>query len=262
MENNLIGWILENYKNFLMVLVRISVFIFLMPVFSNKNVPFIVKTIFCLALSIYICAFYQINITNFPLKTFDYFLYLLIELFIGLTISLMLRSIFGGIQLAAQIAGFQMGLSMASIIDPSTGTQSVILNEFIFIISMLLFFVTNAHHFLIITIFESFKIINPGFIIMNQNIVEIVLETIKDMFILSIKLMAPVIVILLFIQIAFGILAKTSPQLNIIVISFAVNILAGLFFIGFTLQIFWPEFAKYIDRTIKAYPYVFRLFAG
>jgi flagellar biosynthetic protein FliR len=262
MENNLIAWILNNYKTFLMVLMRISVLIFLMPIFGSNNIPTLIKIIFSIALTIFITAFYEINIINFPLKTFDYILFLLIELFIGLTLSVMLRCILGGIQLSAQIAGFQMGLSMASIMDPATGAQSVVLGEFIYIIAVLLFFITNAHHFLIITLFESFKIINPGHIIMNHHIVEIVLETIKDMFILSIKLLAPVIVILLFIQIAFGILAKTSPQLNIIVISFAVNIIVGLFFMGLSMQIFWPELAKYLDRTIKSYPYIFRLFAG
>jgi flagellar biosynthetic protein FliR len=177
MENNLILWILENYKLFLIVLLRISIFIFLLPFFSVQNVPVLVKTIFCVALTMYVAAFLDISVMYFPLKTFDYFLYLVIELFIGLTISLMLRSIMGGLQLAGQIAGFQMGLSMANLIDPSTGTQSVVITEFMYIIATLLFFITNGHHFLIVTIFDSFKIINPGKIIMNTNIVAIVLET-------------------------------------------------------------------------------------
>lgn len=260
-DNDLLGWIIQNYQTFLLVLIRLSIVLFMLPIFSMKVIPNLVKVIICVSFSIFLTMYYPINVNNFPLNTFDFFLYLVIEFFIGLVLSLIIRTIYAGLQLSAQIAGFQMGLSMANIIDPTTGTQSVVINEFIYVISILLFFSTYGHHILIVNVFESFKILKPGYLYLHPDLFTLTITTFKEMFILAVKLMAPIIVILFFINVGFGILAKTAPQLNILVISFGINILVGLLFLGFTLDVFWPVFAKYLDRSIKAFPAIYELLA-
>ena len=84
----------------------------------------------------------------------------------------------------------------------------------------------------------------------------------REMFILSVKLLAPVMAILLFSQVALGILAKTVPQMNLLILSFGLNIGLGLFFLGLSIQLFWPVMTKSIMEAANLLPSVLRIMAG
>jgi flagellar biosynthetic protein FliR len=84
----------------------------------------------------------------------------------------------------------------------------------------------------------------------------------SEMFVLSVKLMAPVMAILLFSQAALGILARVVPQMNLLMLSFSLNIGLGLFFLGLTMQLFWPVLSKSLNNVLKLMPVALRLMGG
>ena len=138
----------------------------------------------------------------------------------------------------------------------------MVITQFAYLISLLLFLAANGHYIILEALYESFQVLEPGRAVLNANIFHIVTDMGEEMFVLSVKLMAPVMAILLFSQVAMGILAKTVPQINILVMSFGLNIALGLFFIGLTLQAFWPVLGRALDKGTRLVPVVISLFAG
>ncbi len=262
MRPDLLNWILIHYKVFALVLVRVASILFLMPVFSTRALPVQIKAAACIMLALLLTPVVPFRPDQLPGNPVSMGIMLVAELFVGITLALIVRLVFAGLQLAAQMVGFQMGFSVANIVDPQTGTQSVVITQFAYLISLLLFLAANGHYIILEALYESFQVLEPGRAVLNANIFHIVTDMGEEMFVLSVKLMAPVMAILLFSQVAMGILAKTVPQINILVMSFGLNIALGLFFIGLTLQVFWPVLGRALDKGTRLVPVVISLFAG
>ncbi len=255
-------WILSNYKVFLLVLIRVSIILFMMPVFNSKTISMTVKACMSLMLAILVAPVAPVSQALFPHTSTGFFVVVLQEIFIGIVLSLLLRLVFAGLQIAGQMVGVQMGLSVANIMDPQTGVQSVIVSQFAYMIALLLFLVTNGHHAILRVLFQSFEILPPGTLVLSQPLYKMVMTMGHEMFVLSIKLMAPVMAILFLSQVALGILAKLVPQINMLIVSFSINVALGLFFFGLTLQYFWPVLARSLDKAVHILPLALRAMGG
>jgi len=253
-----INWILINYKVFLLVLLRVSTLLFFMPIFSSRTIPMPLKAAMSMVISIVLTPVVPVSPDLFPKTVPGMVLLAASEIFIAMTLSLCLRLVFAGLQIAGQMVGIQMGLSVANVMDPQSGIQSVIVSQFAYMIALLLFLAAGGHHALLRVLFESFEILPPGQLVLSKSLYMIIMAMGHEMFILSIKLMAPVMGILLLSQVALGILAKLVPQINMLIVSFNLNVALGLFFFGLTLQFFWPVLGRSLDKAVKLMPMALR----
>ena len=262
MDAQFLHWITVNYKTFLLVLLRVSTLLFLMPIFGSRTIPMPVKAAISMVLALILTPVVPVSPEIFPASSAAMLLMAAGELFIAMTLSLSLRMIFAGLQIAGQMVGIQMGLSVANVMDPQTGVQSVIVAQFAYMIALLLFLAAGGHHALIRVLQESFVILPPGQLSLSKSLYNIIMAMGEEMFILSIKLMAPVMAILLLSQVALGILAKLVPQINMLIVSFNLNVALGLFFFGLTLQFFWPVLGRSLDRAIRLMPLALKAMAA
>ncbi len=259
---DLLNWIMEHYAVFGLVLTRVAALLFLMPVFSSTTLPMQVKAAMVLVISLMLTPVVPWNAGMMPASPLGYLLLAVTELMAGMTLALMMRLIFAGLQTAGQMVSIQMGFSVANVMDPTTGTQSAILAHFAYVIALLLFLATDGHLVIIRYLHRSFELLSPGRFATAPGLMEIMLEMSRDMFVLSIKLLAPVMVVLLFSQVALGILAKMVPQINMLIVSFGINIALGLFFMGLSMQFFWPVLGRSLDRCFRFMPVAMRIMAG
>ena len=262
MDARLVQWLAGEFRVFLLVLVRVGALVFMMPVFGSRAVPMQVKALITLVLAVILTPVARFTPADFPGAPLSFAVTVAGELMVGLTLALMLRLIFGGVQLAGQMVGFQMGFSVANVVDPQTGAQSVIMAQFIYLTALLLFLVVNGHHLILYNLFESLQLLHPGHIHLHEGLYRLVSRFAAEMFILSVKLLAPVMAILLFSQVALGILAKTVPQMNLLMLSFGLNIGLGLFFLGLCMEVFWPVLARTLMEAANLLPAAVRLLAG
>ncbi|MGQ9745213.1 MAG: flagellar biosynthetic protein FliR [Dissulfurimicrobium sp.] len=262
MEQDLLYSAIVHYKVFALVLIRLSTMIFFMPVFSSATIPAQIKAASAVVMALMLTPVTPFSPQSLPDSSLQFFLLIITEAFTGLTLSLILRLIFAGLQTAAQMAGFQMGLSIASVMEPQSGAQSLIIAEFVYLVALTLFLVSNAHHLVIKAIYESFAILPPGALTLREPLATLIFRIANEMFVISVKIMAPVMAILLFSQVALGILAKTVPQINMLVLSFGLNIALGLIFLGLSLQVFWPVFARELADGIRLMPIVTTIMSG
>lgn len=157
---------------------------------------------------------------------------------IGITIGFAGRLVFAGVQLAGQLAGFQMGFAIVNVFDPITSAQVSIIAQFQYLLAMLIFLAVDAHHLFLYAIAESYNIVPAFGFHFSGELTQSIVELSKDIFVVAIKTGAPVIVALLMTSIGFGLIARTVPQINILIVGFPVKIAVGLIGIGFALPVF------------------------
>jgi flagellar biosynthetic protein FliR len=169
------------------------------------------------------------------------------ELAIGFAIGLVAQMIFGGVQLAGQLAGVQMGIGLATLIDPPPPPQVTSMAQWENLMALLVFLAIDGHHLLIRAVAESFTTLPLGAGIVGSGGPAMVLSLAGGMFTLALKIAAPVLVLLLIVNGAMGVLAKLIPQLNVFVVGFPLNVGAGLLVMAaaqpFTVRVLQGAFA-------------------
>lgn len=247
----------NDFKLYLLVLARLSIVLFMLPIFSTKIVPRVVKTSLCMVLALLLYSVVDINPSMLPDTVIETGLLIFTELMLGLILSLCIRFFLGSIQFAGQIIGFQMGFSMINVIDPLTGANVSILEEIAYWLTILIFLIFNGHQILILSIIESFKLIPPGVFIFHHAVLERLTQEGSQLFVLAIKIGAPLIAALLFTNIAFGLTGKFAPQMNIMAVSFPFQIMVGFMLFGFSFEIIKIITRDYVSNIKALFFYLF-----
>jgi flagellar biosynthetic protein FliR len=225
----------EQFQTFLMVLIRISVVLYLFPVFSSTMIPAAVKAGLALALALVITPIVPVDPARFPDSVPAVGMLMVAELFIGLVLGLSVRIFLVTVELAGQVIGFQMGFAIINVLDPQTGTQMSIIGQIGSLVILVIFLMLNGHHALIGGLVDSFSTVNIGMISLQRGFFSQMMGLMAEMFVIAIKMGAPAITALLFTSAAFGITAKFAPQMNILIAAFPVKIAVGLVFFGLSL---------------------------
>lgn len=225
----------DQIQLFFLVLLRVAAMLASMPVIGGRGVPMSIKAALALAVSLALLPILSLS----PVPVIDHWLNLAIgvgaEILLGTSIGLLIQLLFSSVQIAGQIAGFQMGLAIANIMDPASSMQIPILAQVYNLIAMLLFLTINAHHWFFFSLADSFRIIPPMQFTLAAPLMQHLVETGGAMFVVALKIGAPVIVVLILTSVAFGLVARTVPQMNIFIVAMPLKIVIGLLFAGLSL---------------------------
>jgi len=216
--------------------IRISAIMVTVPLFSSRNVPLQVKVVLALGMAVIVLPTVHLPAVegvSVPVLVSG----MVGEVLIGVIIGFTARLLFAGVELAGQLVGFQMGFGIVNVIDPQTSTQVSIIAHFQNIITMLLFLAFNAHHYFILAIAKSFELVPPLMFCLTNAAMEALIALSCNMFIIAAKVAAPVIAVLLFTNVALGLIARTVPQMNIFIVGFPLNLSVGLFGVGISLPV-------------------------
>lgn len=222
---------LAQIQIFLLVFLRVSVIMVTLPLFDNRSIPPIFKVGLSLAVTLVLVPVLEIETFPVVSAVVPFVLGAVTEVVLALAIGLSVRLLFTGIQLAGQLAGMQMGFAMANVMDPGTSSQVSIMAQLNYLIAVLIFLSINAHHWFLYAVADSFAIIPPlGFHIRGA-LTEQIISLAASMFVIAIKVGAPVMAALLLTSAALGIVARTVPQMNIFIVAFPLKIMVGFFFL-------------------------------
>ena len=133
-----------------------------------------------------------------------------------------------GIEFGGSLMDTQAGLSVASLLDPSTGQTTSILSRLLRQIAMLVFFLINGHHVVLSSIVQSFRAIP---ITSKLNIFEAsryIVEICIDIFMIALQIAAPILLVVFLIDFGFGLLSRVAPQVNVFQLGFQVKPIIGL----------------------------------
>ena len=222
---------------FILVLLRVSAIVVLMPVFGDQVVPARIKA----ALSLIIAFLIYPGLTLPPIAGTDNLVLTLVrmggEVLVGAAIGFAARVIFAAVQMAGEIIGMQMGVSIANIIDPITSTQVSIIAEFLYLVAILIFLSVDAHHIFLSAMSESYRLVPMLGVHVGGGLAREMLLMTQSIFVTGVKISAPVLAVLMFVNVGLGIVARTVPQVNVFIVGFPLQMLMGFIFLGLSIPL-------------------------
>ncbi len=216
------------------------------PFFNSRAFPVLAKAGLALIIAIILFPVIDGKGFEFPVTLYGIFQMITSEFIIGMILGISVQILFEGVRIMGQVVGFQTGFAITNILDPQSGTQVSIISNMAYLCAMVLFLVLNGHHILLDAMRDSFQIINVGSLKLDGGIFQAVVQASGGMFVIAIKIGAPAIAILLFVQVAFGLITKLIPQMNIMIVAYPVQIVMGLVSFGICLNMLLLFMERYL----------------
>lgn len=213
---------------FMVVLLRLSGLAVVSPLFSNSVGSARVKSGLILLLALFIS-------TTLPPahhgKQDIELMPLVGEFMIGNVLGFGFRLAYSAATMAGEIAGLQMGLGAASLIDANSGQSAALLESFYGMLFTVMFISLDGHHHMLRIFRESFIAI-PAAGGLRQVPVEMLIAQSGDMIGCGLRLAAPVVIPLMLLTVSMALVSRAFPQANIYSISYGVSMLAGMMFLA------------------------------
>lgn len=226
-------------------LTRILAVIAVAPIFGHSTIPNRVKLGLGIMLTLIIMP------TLPPLPQFEIFslkglLILIQQMMIGVAIGFSMRLVFAAVDLAGQLIAMTMGLGFGTFFDPQSQGQTTALNQFLVLLTMLIFLGLDGHLMIVTAVANSFVSMPISVEGGGIDAMRIALwgETI---FSVGLLLALPAVAALLITNMALGILTRTAPQLNLFGIGFPVTLSIGFVVLALAL----PGMLKPIENFIE-----------
>lgn len=214
----------DNFETNLLVFSRVLGIFAFNPILSRKNIPQMVKIICCIFIAMIVIMVRQPEPVDTGEVVGVYLIALLKEGFVGVVIGFVTDMFFYSVQMSGEIMDMQAGLGMAKVFDPGTNLSMSIMGSFVSFMMYLYFFVTNAHMTYIELFVKSFDIIPLGFEGISTDLGITIVEYFSVVLTLVLKLAMPLIVSQTILQFCVGVLMKSVPQIQIMVVNIQIKV--------------------------------------
>ncbi len=225
----------EELLTFFAVLVRISVLVAFLPITGDRMVPGPVKILLSVAVSLVL---YPVLVktgqilpgtaSRWAATPAGILMTVGTEAALGLVLGFISKLAFDVVQFAGNLAGTFMGFASASIYDPHQETQTQVVAELQMALAVLIFLAIDGHHLILGAALGSYGVVGLGKATFSGSLGPQIIALTGGVLKYGIQLSAPVAVSLFAVNIVFGVMAKAMPQINILVLSFAVTAMVGL----------------------------------
>ncbi|MEW6050491.1 MAG: flagellar biosynthetic protein FliR [Candidatus Zixiibacteriota bacterium] len=235
----------DRLQLFLLILLRASGLFLIAPLLSNKMFPTQAKVGLVILIGIIMVS--TIGTTSVPpvMTLSDLIAVAAKELLVGLSIGFVFSLLMIGVQAAGDIVSYQIGFSLAEVLDPQSGVATTTLGQFWLLLASLIFLTLNGHHLIITAFSNSYEVIPPAKVALTGSAVELILTYSAYVFVIGLKIAAPVIVTLLLTDVAMGTLSRLMPTMNVFVLGFGLKVGIGLVIMAMSL----PVFAYVLEKS-------------
>jgi flagellar biosynthetic protein FliR len=219
-------WTISQMTTFVLVLVRVAGIFTVAPIFGNVNVAPMVRVGMAACL-----AFVFLPMAQFDASGLEFLPFLLVvvkEALIGIVMGFLASMIFTAIQMAGSYIDLQVGFGFANVVDPMMKHHSAVIGQLYNFAATLLFLALNGHHLMIRGLADSFAVLPLGSATLSAEATSTILQIFVVLFVASLKIGAPVIGAIFLTDVSLGILARTVPQLNVLVVGFPAKLTVGM----------------------------------
>ncbi|MCQ2520167.1 MAG: flagellar biosynthetic protein FliR [Lachnospiraceae bacterium] len=213
---------------FLLILTRISSFVFVAPFFSMDGTPRNIKVGFSVLFSVLLY-----NILPKPEIVYGtvlgFGLIVVKEALTGLIIGYSASIVRYILAMAGHISDMESGLSMATLFDPATRENITITGAYYNYGVTLMLFISGMYQFLLAALKESYVLIPVnGAVFSTEKLLSSIVIFLGDYLMLGFRICLPIFSTMLVLNAVLGILAKVSPQMNMFAVGMQLKVLTGL----------------------------------
>ncbi len=231
------------------LLVRPGVLVVATPVFGGTFVPTPVRLALTLILGVLLVPSVPVTPPSSPVAVA---VIVAGEAVVGLALSLSLRALVAGAELAGHLAGFQIGISYAAIVDPMTGARNNVLSMLYGSLAMLTFLGVNGHHTMLRVLVNSYEALPVGMWHVAPSTVPAAARLLGVVFTLGVQLAMPLVIVLLLVEIVLGLVSRVAPALNLMVIGFPIRLGVGLLALAVVIQAAPSAVVRYAPAAFEA----------
>jgi flagellar biosynthetic protein FliR len=217
--------------NFLFILLRAGIVLNMLPFIGSTSLPRQFRIGLAVAVALILTPVVDIQVARSAIP-----LVVVREVMFAMIFGLAARFVFFAVDMAGQVMSNATGLSMAAIVNPEIG-QSTEISQLYSIIATLLFFAIDAHHDLIAIFVRSYELTPLGTITL-QGIMTAAVSFATGIFVIALKISAPVVIIMLMTNILLGFVSKAAPQMNVFFVGYPLYLFLGFLTMFLSLPIF------------------------
>jgi flagellar biosynthetic protein FliR len=237
----------------MLVSVRLGVVMIMTPVFSLISLPVHIRVLFVLALSATLVSGMEPGFTAAAIDSpGSLALAAATEFALGSLLAFGLLAGFAAFQFAGRILDIQLGFGVAGLIDPTTRNQAPLLGTILNMTAVLTFFLMGGHRLLLRALAFSLRQVPPGSALRGIPLHQ-VLEQFGAMFVFATLLAAPVMTVVLLVDLAMAVMARTMPQMNVFIVGLPLKILVGLIVLAISLGFLEPAFTLVFEGLFESW---------
>lgn len=241
----LLNIVLQRVDIFLLILVRVTALLVIVPFFSQQNIPTYVKIGFSAFISmLFLSAIPDLTI-EYENTVISYITVVVKEFLVGIVIGFSMYLCFTAFYIAGQIVDFQIGFGMTNVLDPFSQIQVPITGNLYYFVATMILVITNGHHRIIEALYSSFQQIPLGGFKWGEKTFELLLQYSSTAFSTGFKIAIPIVLTMFVLDVALGFLTRVAPQINIFVVGYIIKIILGLM----ALYIMLPSFISLTDNV-------------
>lgn len=223
-------------QNFALVLTRISTVFVAAPVFGSRGIPAQVKIGLAVFATLIFLPMQTRELVAVPDGLIGLILALGREVAVGLVIAFAVLLVFIGLEMAAQVMGVQIGFGLGSVLDPVGGVPSSTLDQFYVVLVTLAFLTANGHYLVLEGIGRTFDLVPLNTFDASTLDMSGMLLLSAAMFVIAVRIAMPVTVALFLTDLTLGLVSRSFPQLNVLVVGMPLKILVGLLVLMLSLE--------------------------
>ena len=225
---------------------RVSAMMLAAPVFSSAQVSVRVRVILAITIATLMAPLLPAPPAIDPVSTLGLLLALR-EVAVGVVMGFVMQLVFGAVVVAGHSIAMSMGLGFAMSVDPQNGVQVPVVSQLNVVLATLLFLAIDGHLMLFAAVAESFTLLPVASAGAPDGIFAAVVALGSQLFASALLLALPTLTAILMINVAFGVITRAAPQLNIFAVGFPVTILAGFLFMLLALPSFMSALRRFLE---------------
>jgi flagellar biosynthetic protein FliR len=235
---------------FLWTLVRIGALLSVAPGFGHRGLPRRIRLVLTVAITWAVLPFIPPVPLLDPISPAG-LLVTVQQVLIGVALGFLLRLVFGALEVGGQLLAMQMGLGFATLIDPQGGNPIPLVSTFYNLLGTLVFLSLNGHLAVLRMLIESFQLLPiaaEG--LLPENLWTLV-NWASHLFAGAVLIALPGVASLLVVNLAFGVMTRAAPQLNIFAVGFPVTLIMGLLVMFYSLPTLLPQLERLLESAMQ-----------
>lgn len=218
---------------FILLYTRFAALLMAVPIFSHTTVPMNIKA--AMAFFFAVVFFGAVPALSIPTDPLSLSVALLGEMFFGLAVGTVLQLVYHAVTFAGGQISFMMGFSLASAIDPESGVSMPVVSQFLALLALMVLLALDLHHWILLYASASIHEVPLGGFMVAPSLFKYIMHAAADMFVVGFMIAFPVTALSLLTDIVFGMLMKTMPQFNLLVVGIPIKIIVSFIVLMATL---------------------------
>ncbi len=238
-----------------LIMLRMIAFVVSAAVFSAPSIPVMMKVLFPMVLTMMVYTSVADNklVARVADQQDNLIMLAALELIVGLCLGFLTRMFFFAVSMAGEMISVALGLGQAQIFNPLMGTQGNAMEQFLVMFATLVFLAINGHHLMIQGLIQSFGTIPVGNVNISAIELRNVVMAVQDIFVIAIRMAAPIVISMLVVQIGIGLLSRAVPQINVLSTAASVSALIGIILLIICLPLMSQQMSGAIEETTASF---------